>query len=229
MREQGKPDCVIFSQEAINLYQQIGDRAAEAIRAFNLGHAYKNIPSIRDLEQAELWYRRSLELRDERDRLGQAKCKYQLGSVAYERFKEARAANKPEEELLRHLNDAVQSYHQGLDLLPANAVNDLAVVHNQLGSIYGDAGDLERGLSHYYEAIRYFEGAGNLYDAGRARFNVAITLTNASRLDDALLYAQAALRNFATYGEGAAADIQDTQGLIARIEQALRNRPGAGR
>jgi hypothetical protein len=37
-------------------------------------------------------------------------------------------------------------------------------------------------------------------------------------LAEALEYAHAALRNFQTYGEGAAAEVQKTQELIAWIE-----------
>jgi tetratricopeptide (TPR) repeat protein len=218
-RELEQPECVAAYDESLRLSEQIGERAGAAICAFNLGTAYKDIPAIRDLAQAERWYRRCLELLDERDRLGRGKCLNQLGAVAYERFKEARAADKPAEEPLRYLNDAARFYHQALDLLPPNAVNDLAVTHNQLGAIYGDAGDLDRALSHYREAIRYFEGAGDLYQAAATRFNVAIDLANAGRRADALLYAQAALRNFATYGDRAAAEIAKTQGLIARIEK----------
>jgi tetratricopeptide (TPR) repeat protein len=217
-REQGQPDCVASYEEAIPLYQRVGDHAAEAVVAFNLGHAYLQIADRGDLAQAERWYRRSLELHDERDRLGRGKCLITLGIVSSERFREARAADKPAEEPLRYLNDAAQFYRQALDLLPPNAVNDLAVTHNQLGLIYGDAGDLDRALSHYRESIRYEEMQGNLYGAAQTRFNVAIGLANAGRLADALLYAQAALRNFTTYGDRAAAEVQETQGLIEWIE-----------
>jgi tetratricopeptide (TPR) repeat protein len=104
-------------------------------------------------------------------------------------------------------------------LLPPNAVDDLAVTHNMLGSIYGDAGDLDRAVSHYRESIRYKELTGDVYGAATARFNVAVDLAKAGRLDDALLYAQAALRNFATYSDAAAEMIQKTQGLIAEIQR----------
>jgi tetratricopeptide (TPR) repeat protein len=123
-------------EEALGVAEQIGDRPVAAIAAFNLGTAHMDIPAIRDLPQAERWYRRSLELRDERDRLGRGKCLGQLGYVAFERFQEARSAGRPEAELVGHLNTAVGFYHQALDLLPDNAVNDLAVTHNQLGMIY---------------------------------------------------------------------------------------------
>ena len=221
LREQGKPECVAAYEEAIPLCQRIGDRREEAILAFNLGHAYMRLPAIRDLAQAERWYRRSLELHDERDRLGRGKCHNQLGAVAYERFLEARAANKPEEELLHHLNIAAQFYQQALDLLPPNAVDDLAVVHNALGVIYKNAGDLDRALSHYRESIRYKQAAGNVYAAAGTRFNVAATLANEGLLADAREYARAALRNYQTYGDRAVAEMQKTQGLIDRIEQAM--------
>ena len=221
-REQGQPECVTTSQEAITLYQRIGDRAAEAIRTFNLGHAYKNLPALRDLAQAERWYRRSLEMYEEHHRQDRAQCLGQLGLVAYERFLEAQAAKQPEEELLRHLNDAARFYHQALDLLPPNAVDDLAVTHNQLGLIYKDAGDLDRALTHYRESIRYGEAAGNFYEAANTRFNVALALRDAGRLADAWEYAHAALRNYQSYEGRAAEEERKTEGLIAEIEGLMR-------
>src|SRR5206468_9122597 len=120
-RELGRAECVSAYEEALELSERISERAVAAICAFNLGHAFKDLPDLRDLDQAERWYLRSLELRDERDRLGRGRCANQLGSVAYERFREARTAGRPEEELLRHLNEAVRLYHEALNLLPADA------------------------------------------------------------------------------------------------------------
>jgi tetratricopeptide (TPR) repeat protein len=142
--------------------------------------------------------------------------------VAYKRFQDAQEAKRPEAELLRHLNDAAGFYGQALDLTLPDAVDDLAVTHNQLGNIYGDAGDLDRAVQHFRESIRYEEMQGNHYGAAQTRFNVALALMNAGRLPDAREYAQAALRNYETYGDRAAADIQRTRELIALIEQAMR-------
>ena len=57
---QGDPGCVQPYQEAIGLFQRIGDRHGESTAAFNLGHAYSDpdIPALRDLGQAEQWYQR---------------------------------------------------------------------------------------------------------------------------------------------------------------------------
>jgi tetratricopeptide (TPR) repeat protein len=204
----------------------IGDRPGAAITAYNLGHAYLTLPALRDLEEAEHWYRRSLELLHERDRLGRGRCHNQLGLMALERFKEARAAGHQEEELLRHLNDAARFYHQALDLLPPNALDDLVIAHGQLGNTYGRADDLNRALGHYQQAIRHAEAGANFYEAARYRFNVALALARAGRLADAREYAHAALRNYQTYGDRAAEEIERTQGLIADIERLSQAKGG---
>jgi tetratricopeptide (TPR) repeat protein len=186
LRKQSNPECVKTYQEDYELSLQIDDKTGAAIAAFNLGRAYKDIPALHDLAQAERWYWHSLELHDKRDELGRGRCHEELGVVAYERFKEARDANKPKEELFKHINEAVKFYLQALDLLPPTAVEDLAVTHNALSVIYEEgASDLARALPHYHEAIAYFEKAGALYNAAIARRNVATALKQANRLVDA--------------------------------------------
>jgi tetratricopeptide (TPR) repeat protein len=223
LREQGKAECVEPSKEAISIYQFIGDKATEAISAFNLGHAYKNLPVLRNLDEAEHWYRRGLELFATDDKLARGKCHNQLGNIVYQRFNDAKKAGKTEEELLKHLKAAVDYYQQALALLPPDAVDDLAVTHNQLGLIYNDAGDLERALEHYNKSVQYKEAAGNIYAAGNTRFNIALMFFQNGRLTDALLYARAALRNFESYG-GRAKDMEDdAKGLIEWIEKRMKD------
>ncbi len=225
-RKRQRAECVATYEEALPLYEHIDDRPTAAITAFNLGHAYMEIPSVRDFGRAEEWYQRSLELTDERDRVGRAQSLGQLGLVAFERFKEARANNHPDAEVLDYLNASLQSYLQALHLLPPDAVDDLAVTHNQLGLIYNNAGDVDRALPHYRECIRYYEASGNLHGAGQTRFNVAVALSGARRLVDAREYALAALRNFETFGGAAAEEIHKAQQLLAQIEQAIAERGG---
>jgi tetratricopeptide (TPR) repeat protein len=224
--ELGKSECVDSYKEAIELVERICDKSEEAICTYNLGNAYLAISTIRNLEQAEQWYRRSLELTDEDDKLGQAGCLNQLGYIARERFKEARDVKKPEKELLSHINDALQYCNKALEMTPSNAVNDLAVIYNQLGGIYYDAGDLDRALLHSRDSIRYKEVAGNLYSAAGTRYNVALILKQSGRFADALEYAKAALRNFETYGEVAMEWIQKTRNLITQIEQNIQTKEG---
>lgn len=157
----------------------------------------------------------------EDQRHGRAQCLNQLGAVAYELFKEARAVRRPENELLEHIGAAARFYHEALDLLPPDAVDDLAVAHNQLGNIYGEAGELDRAVAHWHDAIRHREKQGNLYEAARARSNIAIGLANAHRLPDAREYALAALRNFETFGDRAADKIANIHDLLADIDHHL--------
>ncbi|MEK8021900.1 MAG: tetratricopeptide repeat protein, partial [Candidatus Parabeggiatoa sp.] len=216
-RECQQADCVKTYEESLNLTEQIGDQAEVATCAFNLGHAYMQLSILRNLEQALHWYQRSFELRSEDDRVGRGRSLAQLGLVANERFEEARTANQSKEILLQHINEAVKYCQDALKLLPNNAVNDLAVTHNQFGVIYYNVGDLEQALSHYREAIRYFEMAGDIYHAGVTRYNVALALQDANRFPDALEYARAALRNFQSFPQGAEELIQRREGLIEKI------------
>jgi len=219
-RELSRADCVPAYQESLDLSEQIGERTGATVCAFNLGRAFMELVALRDLDQAERWCRRSLDLLDERDRLGRSRCLHQLGTVAQERLQEARAAGQPAEEILRHFNEAAGFFHEALALTPADAVSELAITHNQLGVNYRQAGDLDRSVEHYREAIQLHEQAGNPYGAAETRFNVAATFLIAGRRVDALEYAEAALRGFEIYGERAAELIEKTRGLIAMIRRA---------
>jgi tetratricopeptide (TPR) repeat protein len=224
-RERGRSECVANYKESLHLAEQIGVQHGAAACALNLGHAYKDLTDIRNLFESERWYQHSLELRNPGDRLGRGICTQALGNVALERFLEAKAESKPDQELLSLLNQGVSLYRQALTLLPEDAVPHLALVHKQLGSAYGEVGDLDRALPHYQKAIRYLEASGNLFLAARARSATAIHLARVSRFEEALAYANAALRGFETYGERAAAEVAETRKLIEQIQRHLQ-RPG---
>jgi tetratricopeptide (TPR) repeat protein len=219
-REIGRAECVDAYREGLEIALRIEDRAGAAAVAFNLGSAYKSVPAIRNLDAAESWYRKSLDLTPECDRTSRAACLGQFGSVAFERFLDGRAAKKPEQELLRHLNHALRWYREQLEMAPPDAVGDLAVLHGRLGQLYREAGNIDRALYHYHESIRLDEAQGNLYGAAKNRGNVAVTLARAGRLADARQYAETALRGFQSYGAGAADDVEKTLELIARIAKA---------
>src|SRR5207248_2780624 len=59
LREQNRAECVQAYQENYELRLRIEDRPGAAIAAYNLGRAYTGIPALRDLAQAEHWFRRS--------------------------------------------------------------------------------------------------------------------------------------------------------------------------
>ena len=169
--------------------------------------------------QAEHWYRHSLGHRAEHDRVGLAQSLGQLGSVAYQRFLEARTAGAAESVLLGHLNAALRGYQQALGLIPAGDAEDLAGIHNQLGNIYRYAGDTRQALHHYQQAIAHNEARGDIYRAGLTRHNIALLLQDAGRPGDALHYAHAALHDYERTGPGATQKAAKTRELIANLEQ----------
>ena len=204
----------------MELDQRIGDRRGEGIVAFSLGHAYKNIPALRDLDQAEHWYKRDLELVEEHDTLGRARSIGQLGNLAYERFRDAQAAGAPRKQLLGYLNDAAEAFTQALALFPDEAVGDLAVTH------HGPGQHLQRyrrlPVARWGTTSRPSSTPSeqdNRYRAGGTRIRAAITLMEAGRRHDALLYARAALRDFEAVGPGAASFADQARQLIAELEQ----------
>jgi tetratricopeptide (TPR) repeat protein len=219
LREQGDPNCVQPYTESMELDQRIGDRYGAGVVAFNLGHAYKNIRALRDLDQAEHWYQRFLELLEERDTLLRARVTIQLGHIAYERFLDARDAEVPDEELLKYLSGAITAYYEALDLFPDDAVGDLAAAFGALGNVYRRAGQTDQALAHYVKAIHYDERQDNRYRAGGTRLTIADTLAAAGRRGDALLYARASLRDLEAVGPGAAVLADRARQLITQIEQ----------
>ena len=100
-------ECLPYYEEALGLFRRIGARTEEANLARSLGNAYKNVPGLLDLGQAEHWYQYSLDHRASQDRLGRAKNLWITCNHRQERFLAARAAGAAEPVLLGHLNAAL--------------------------------------------------------------------------------------------------------------------------
>jgi tetratricopeptide (TPR) repeat protein len=211
--------CLTHYQEAFALAQRIGDRPFEAQRAGSLGNAYLAVPRLRDLDQAEHWFQHSLSLRPGTDQHGRALNLSSLGAVALERFEDAQAAGDDQPVLLEHLNAALGSYQQSLDLTPADDHLARGTMENQLGNIYNRAGDTSQALRHYQRSIQHEEARGDIYAAGQTRYNIAALLADDGRISDALHYARAALDNFRQAGPGASANAARAGQFITSLEQ----------
>lgn len=233
LSEQGSTDCVAQYEASIELYKRIGDTAGEAISHYNLGHAYMDLPAIRDLDAAEAAYQRSLELRPPSDALDQSKSIKQIGMVHHERFREARQHNAPPDTQLAHFRAAERHFKHALALCPPTAIADLGPFHNQLGNLYQEVGQTEVARQHYEQAADFFERSGNRYHTGSTRFNLALMYRDSAgseaspaRQGDLLrrgwAYAQAALRDFQSFQGRAAGWEARAQGLIDEIEAALQ-------
>ncbi|HTS95756.1 MAG TPA: CHAT domain-containing protein [Streptosporangiaceae bacterium] len=221
LRDQADPGCLASFEEALGLFQRIGARTEEARVAIHIGNAYAGAPGPLDLDQAEHWYRYSLDRWAAEDRLGRAQSLASLAHIAYQRFLEGREAGEPAPVLLDHLNAALAGHKQALSLISADDAEELASSHNQIGLIYRQAGDTRQALHHFQQSIKYEEARGDLYGAGNTRYNIALLLEGDGRPGDALHYVRAALHNYERTGPGAAQNAAQARDLIARLEQQV--------
>jgi tetratricopeptide (TPR) repeat protein len=216
--DQDNPGCLPHYQEALALNERIEDRSGQAQWAGSLGNAYLYVPELRDLEQAERWFSHSLGLLAETDLRGRSACVGSLANVAFARFEAARVARQVESVLLKHLNDALRGYQESLDLARPDDHAARGGREHQLGVVYGRAGDIGQALRHYQRAIGHHEATGNIYGAGKARFNVALFLAGNGRNSEALPYARAALDNFRKTGPGGASEAAVAERLCKSLQ-----------
>jgi tetratricopeptide (TPR) repeat protein len=215
----GQAECVECFQRAIRLFQLIGSHDGERTATFYLGHAYKDVPSVRSLDQAESYYHTTLELTAESDTTVQAKCLHQLALVAVNRAKESRK-HEAWSSMADHLNSAAELCQQSIEFTPLDATNDLAVLHNTLGDIYREMGILDDAKIQFEKAVRYYERLGDRYWAGMTRYNIGATLFQAGKLDEAELWTEASLRELET-ARAVSAEIDPVRQLVGRVRRAI--------
>ena len=218
--EQDNPACRVHFKIQYDLAEHIGDVTGQANAAATLGNAYLQVSGLRDLDRAQRWHQRGLDLKSEHDRIGRAVAHGALAAIAYQRFQDARAAGAPRAELAGHLELARAGYQQVRDLAPEDHHEYRAVACLQLGNVYAEVSDVPQSMSHYQQAIRHQEARGDLYGAGQTRFNIAVLLADHDRPGDALHYARAALTNYQQVGPGAQAEQIETDRLIQQLEQS---------
>jgi tetratricopeptide (TPR) repeat protein len=135
------------------------------------------------------------------------------------RFDDARAAGEARPVLLEHLNAALRSYQQSLDLISADDHETRAITENQLGLTFPRVADVGQALRHYQRSVQHQEARGDIYTAGLTRHNIAVLLDVNGRADDALHYARATLDNYQQGGPGAAYQADRERRYIADLEQ----------
>jgi tetratricopeptide (TPR) repeat protein len=223
LRGQDKPDCVRAYREALDLCLLIDDRSGAAAVAFNLGHAYKSVRYLRNLDLAQEWYQRALDLTTDGDRLVQGLVFGQMAALDHERFLEAKEAEQGPEHLNRYLQASASRLIQASKAFPDDAVDELANAYNSLGIVFTEAGDIGQALLHFQKAVKYRQASEDYFGSGRTRHNVALVLMNNGRAEDALLYARAALDDFWKVGPGGVENAQETRQLIGLLYAQLGN------
>jgi tetratricopeptide (TPR) repeat protein len=205
--------------EAADLYHGIGDLRGVAVVAYDLGSFYSR---IRNLGEANVWYKQSLNMTDLNDHHDRAKCVAQLGHVAYMYFEDAVRTRRHPDETWRFLAQAQEHYLEALRMFPRDAISDLAAVHLALGRVYGYTGNIALARKHFSEGIGDFERTDDMFGAAEARLGFALVLANADHFDEAKTYAESALRTLKNIGDGSADLRQEIQRVLAQIATRLR-------
>ena len=220
-QDRGSANCVEGYQEALSLAERIQDSQLAAGCILDLGHAYKNLPGIQNLDLAEQMYRRSLELRIEEDWLGKGRCLGELGTIAYLRLINAKSMNATLALLHVHLWNAQDYFEQALAMFPASALPELATFHHKFGNLYVAMGQTDAALHHYSKSIHYKEAMHNRFEAGHTRRNAAMALGQAGRFATAREWAECAKRDYEAC-RNADHELAETVKLLQQIESDLR-------
>jgi tetratricopeptide (TPR) repeat protein len=222
VRMQDQPSCAGHYLEAASLFRLIHARREEASVAGSLAAAYEKIAGLRDLDSAQRWAELALDLHEPDDADGRARVLVQLGSAAHQRYLDGGRDAAQAEQRTRHVIAAARFFQEALSLFRPDAVDERAVVHQELGSIFGAAMEHGLAIEHYQQALALREQQGNRLSAALIRYNMALALQRARRREDALAYARAALRALDAAsdaaGDGAAGDAERARQLIAQLE-----------
>ena len=222
--EQGDPGCLPHYQEALRLSRLIGThneetggRNEEAETAIDIGNVYAEI--LEDLDQAEEWYRYSLDHREDDDWLGQAKSLGQLADVACRRSENARAAGAYRD-VPKYLDAALHGYQDALGLLEVDDDENLAIAHHQIGRIHAqpELSERQKALDHFQQSLLHAKACGHIYRVGKAHFNIAALYAADCRYADALPYARTALADFESVGPGAVQVAARTRHIVTKLE-----------
>lgn len=219
-RDLGHSDPAL-EDEFINLADQHGEQHTAAGWARELGGSYSDAPMLRDLGRAERWYKRALELTPKEQADDVSSCLARLGHVAWERFSDARRAERPEAELLRHLSDARQYFQRAIEAAPATSIRAIAEYTIRLGHVHVASGDIDRALGAYREAIRAQEEIGDVCGAATTHFDMALGLRGVNRIAEARKHARAAHAVFTEHPESQADILTRTEKLLQNLESKL--------
>ncbi len=239
---QHKKDCVSALEEAYSIASHYRLTSMAALSSSNLGLAYHQVPDLTDYEEAERWYAISSSLREKTDVQALAKCLHQRAGVAFQQFacaradawrfwKDTGAASEEYRDAVdraeKYFNRASAFVDRAIGIVPSNAVDDLARIHHQRGLLYGNAGDIRAARHHYSISISFDEQQGDFFEAARSRKNFAVDLARKGMLDEAIVWARAALDGFEKYGDRAQREIDATREMVELMVQDSRLHRGA--
>jgi tetratricopeptide (TPR) repeat protein len=217
LRQKEDTKCVALNEEAIALYELIGEKTPIAIRELNLGHCYKNVPSIRDLEAAEKHYRLAIDNYPENDALARSQAVAQISMTWLDAIRE-RGEDKPlPQKLKEKLAETIEQYEKAFEGLPADAWGHLANLHNNLAdALRLDPDRRNEAPDHFRLAHKYAVAVGRYDEAAVFRANLAQLFAVSNRPEEASAAAEQALQELHDLGMDDAEVIPILRRIIKR-------------
>ncbi len=214
LRQKEDAQCVPLNEEAIAIYMLVEQKSSVAIRELNLGHCYKNVPSIRDLEAAEKHYRSAIDSYPENDTLARSQALAQISMTWLDAIGEHGEGKPLPPKLQQKLDETIWQYENALEGLPVDARGDLANMHNNLANaLRFDPIRRSEAVDHIRLAQRYAVAVGRYDEAAVFRANLAQLFSMLNRPEEACATAEQALHEFQDLGM----DDADSIPILVRI------------
>ena len=216
------------------------ERASQV--AFHLGHCYSDIleegrvlTEESNLLTAEKWYKRSLDWTKAEDAQTRSMILFELAQVRYSRMQNAVHARAKASTIESLINDAMRSALEAEKTVAPEFIEERARVHHLLGNIFDDAGSLtgdrkytNEAVNHYQEYIKLADRMGDLLDAAVGCREMARLRLKLGEFDDALVFAQEAVRKCEKVGPGGQVSLDRSRGLLRDIALLKEKSMGAG-
>jgi tetratricopeptide (TPR) repeat protein len=210
--------------------------------AFHLGHCYLDIPGEgsvlteeSNLLAAEKWYERSLNWTKAENAQTRSMILFELAQTRYRRMQNAVRARAEAATIESLINDAMQAALEAERTVAPEFIEGRARVHHLLGNIFDDAGSLTRdrkytneAVNHYQEYIKLADRMGDLLDAAVGCREMARLRLKLGEFDDALVFAQEAVRKCEKVGPGGQVSLDRSRGLLRDIALLKEKSMGAG-
>jgi CHAT domain-containing protein/Tfp pilus assembly protein PilF len=216
--------AIVKYQEAVKLWQQVGDRGSEAITLSNIGGVYADLG---DKQQAFTYYKQALpSLRAVADRRGEATTLNNIGLVYSD---------------LGEKQQALTYYNQALPLY--RAVGDRggeATTLNNIGLVYSNLGEQQQALKYYNQALPSLRAVGDRSGEANTLNNIGGVYADLGDKQQALTYYKQALPSLRAVGnrDGEAtilnnigavyADLGEKQQALTYFNQVLPLRRAVG-
>jgi hypothetical protein len=167
---------------------------------------------------------------------------FELAQIRYARVQNALKAGLPGSgvpeapsttELQTLFNSALRAARDVENALPPDFPDGQIKVHSLLGNILDDAGHVfghpeygDEAAKHYQELITLATQVGDPAGAAKGCREMARLKLKTGELDDALIFAQEAVRKCTTLGQGDPQGLTLSQRLVEVIEATKRLNPG---